>query len=174
MTAVPAFDTSTASVALLYPELTAELAVTREMLSRVPWAQSAYKPHTKSMSLGGLAAHVAQLPGFLTAMAATDVLHYKPEDFAPPPIGDTDALVALFDAECVKLHAALGGMDSARLNGSWKMMMGEQTFIDGQRAFLLRHMGINHLVHHRAQLGVYLRLLDVAIPGSYGPSADAN
>jgi uncharacterized damage-inducible protein DinB len=174
MTAVPAFDASTSPVALLYPELAAELAVTRDILSRVPWAQAAYKPHAKSMSLGALAAHVAQLPSFLTVMAATDVLHFKPEDFATPALADTDALLALFDSECSKMHAALAGLDSARLNGSWKMMMGEHVFVDGQRAFLLRHMGINHIVHHRAQLGVYLRLLDVAIPGSYGPSADTN
>lgn len=171
-TTVPAFDPSTPPVELLYPELAAELTVTREILSRVPWDQAAYKPHAKSMSLGSLATHVAQLPSFLTTMAATDVLQFRPEDFAPLPIADTNALVALFDAECSKMHTALDGMESARLNGSWKMMMGEHTFIDGQRAFLLRHMGINHLVHHRAQLGVYLRLLDVPIPGSYGPSAD--
>ncbi len=172
MTAVAFLDTSTSPVATLYPDLAAELAVTRDILSRVPWEQAAYKPHSKSMSLGSLASHVAQLPGFLTVMAVTDVLHFKPEDFTPPPISDTEGLLALFDAECVKMQAALDGLDSARLNGSWKMMMGEHAFVDGQRAFLLRHMGINHLVHHRAQLGVYLRLLDVAIPGSYGPSAD--
>lgn len=174
MTAVPAFDATTPSVALLYPELAAELAVTRDILSRVPWEQAAYKPHAKSMSLGSLATHVAQLPSFLTVMAATDVLHFKPEDFKAPVIADTTGLVALFDVECAKMHAALSGLDAARLNGSWKMMMGEHAFVDGQRAFLLRHMGINHIVHHRAQLGVYLRLLDVAIPGSYGPSADTN
>lgn len=169
MTVVPELDSP---VALLYPDLAAELAVTREILSLVPWDQAAYAPHAKSMSLGKLATHVAQLPSFLTVMAATDVLHFKPEDFAPPKLADTGALLALFDAECAKMHAVLAGMDSARLNGLWKMMMGEHAFLDGQRAFLLRHMGINHLVHHRAQLGVYLRMLDVAIPGSYGPSAD--
>ncbi len=172
MTAVAGLDVLTSPVATLYPELAAELAVTRDILSRVPWEQAAYKPHSKSMSLGSLASHVAQLPSFLTVMAATDVLHFKPEDFTPPPIANTEQLLALFDAECAKMQTALGGLDAARLNGSWKMMMGEHAFVDGQRAFLLRHMGINHLVHHRAQLGVYLRLLDVAIPGSYGPSAD--
>lgn len=172
MSAAPAVDGSTPPVALLYPELAAELAVTREILSRVPWAQASYKPHAKSMSLGSLASHVAQLPNFLTTMAATDVLDFKPEAFAPPPLASTEELVAFFDAECTKMHAALEGMDWAKLNGSWKMTMGDYTIIDNQRAFLLRHMGINHIVHHRAQLGVYLRMLDVAIPGSYGPSAD--
>lgn len=168
----PALDT-TKPVALLYPELEAELAVTRDMLSRVPWDKAAWKPHAKSMQLSALAAHVAQLPNFLTTMAATDVLDFKAEDFAPPPLTSTADLVALFDAEVAKMHEALAAMTWDKLNGSWKMVMGDQTWIDNQRAFLLRHMGINHLVHHRAQLGVYLRLLDVAIPGSYGPSADS-
>jgi uncharacterized damage-inducible protein DinB len=172
MTTAPAIDPSTAPVAMLYPDLTGELAVTREMLTRVPWEQAEYKPHAKSWTLGQLAKHVAQLPRFVATIAATDVLHYKPQEFAPAEVTDTPALVALFDAECAAMHAAFGSLDSGRLNGSWKMMMGEHALIDGQRAYLLRHMGISHLVHHRAQLGVYLRLLDVAIPGSYGPSAD--
>lgn len=172
MTAVPAFDAATSPMALLFPELNAELAVTRDFLSRVPWEQAAFKPHERSMSLRSLAAHVAQMPGFLTAMAAMDVLDFKPEDFVTPPLASTDELVALFDAECEKMHAALAGMDSARLNATWKMTMGGATLIEGQRAYLLRQMGLNHLVHHRAQLGVFLRLLNVKIPGSYGPSAD--
>ncbi len=172
MSSVPAADPTTAPLALLYPDLQAELAVTRDLLTRVPWDRADWKPHPKSMSLRSLASHVAQLPGFLTAMTAMDVLEFKPENFAPPALENTDALVAMFDVEAAKMHAVLAGLDWAGLNGSWKMTMGGHTIIDNQRAFLLRHMGINHLVHHRAQLGVYLRLLDVAIPGSYGPSAD--
>jgi uncharacterized damage-inducible protein DinB len=160
-------------LALLYPELDAELAVTRTILSIVPWEHADWKPHARSMSLRQLATHVAQLPSFATAMASMDVLQFKPEDFKPAPVTSSDELVALFDAEAEKMRAALGTLDVERLNGSWKMMMGEHTILDGQRAFLLRHMGINHIVHHRAQLGVYLRLLDVKIPGSYGPSADS-
>lgn len=157
---------------LLFPELDAELALTRAMLSLVPWEQADSKPHPRSMKLGNLATHVAQLPNFLAVMATTDVLHFKPEDFAPPAIGSTADLLALFDTESAKMHAALAQLDWVRLDASWKMMMGEHTLIDNKRGYLLRHMGVNHLVHHRAQLGVYLRLLDVKIPGSYGPSAD--
>ncbi len=163
----------TSAVPLLYPELEAELGVTRAVLACVPWDKADWKPHPKSMSLRGLATHVAQLPNFMTVMASTDVLDFKPENFAPPAVASTDELLALFDAEVVKMHAAMGAMNWTTLSGSWKMQMGGHTFIDGQKAFLLRHMGINHLVHHRAQLGVFLRLLDVAIPGSYGPSADS-
>ena len=169
MTIEPA---TTAPLALLYPELDHEMKVTRDLLALVPWERAAWKPHAKSMSLGGLASHVAQMPGFMTAISAMDELRFDPAAFAPPPIATTLELVALFDAELAKLQAALAGMDWARLGGNWKMLFGEHAIIDNQRAYLLRHMGINHLVHHRAQLGVYLRLLDVAIPGSYGPSAD--
>jgi uncharacterized damage-inducible protein DinB len=173
MPAVSPADPSTAPLALLYPDLHTELAVTRDILARVPWEQADWRPHPKSMTLRALAIHVAQLPGFLTGMTVTDVMDFKPEDFAPPPIASTDELHALFDSESAKTHAVLKGIDWAKLNGTWKMTFGGHTVIDNQRAFLLRHMGISHLVHHRAQLGVYLRLLDVAIPGSYGPSADA-
>ena len=158
--------------ALLFPEIDAELALTRAMLSLVPWEQADFKPHPRSMKLGNLATHVAQLPNFLTVMATTDVLHFKPEEFTPPAIGSTADLLSLFDTESAKMHDALTHLDWARLDGSWKMVMGEHTIIDNKRGYLLRHMGVNHLVHHRAQLGVYLRLLDIRIPGSYGPSAD--
>ena len=159
-------------IAVLYPELEAELAVTRSLLAIVPWEQAAWKPHAKSMSLGQLATHVAQLPNFTTAMANTDTLDFSPEDFKAPTLGSTAELVAMFDNEVASMRVAIGALDWTRMDGSWTMTMGGHKIVDGQRAMLIRHMGINHLVHHRAQLGVYLRLLDVKIPGSYGPSAD--
>ena len=160
------------AIAVLFPELEAELAVTRSILAIVPWDQQAWKPHTRSMSLGQLATHVAQLPNFATVMANTDAMDFKPEDFKAPTLHSTSELLSLFDAEANKMRSALNALDWKRLDGSWKMTMGGHTIVDGPRGMLLRHMGINHLVHHRAQLGVYLRLLDVKIPGSYGPSAD--
>lgn len=170
-----AMDPATANpVALLYPDLDTEMSLTRAMLAAVPWAQKDWKPHAKSMSLGGLATHIAGLPDFLTTMASMDELVFNPADWATPVLGSTDELVALFDTKLAGMQAALAGLDWARLDGNWKMTMGGHAMIDNQRGYLLRHMGINHLVHHRAQLGVYLRLLDVKIPGSYGPSADTN
>jgi uncharacterized damage-inducible protein DinB len=159
-------------VGMLYPELDAEIAATRKMLERVPFEHAEWRPHPRSMSLLQLASHVAQLPDFTTTMAATDVLAFNPEDFKTPPLKSTAELVAMFDEKVTKMRAALAALDWARLAGNWKMTMGDQVFVDGERAYLIRHMGINHIVHHRAQLGVYLRLLDVPIPGSYGPSAD--
>ena len=157
---------------VLYPDLAAEAAVTRKLLALVPMEHLDWKPHPKSMSLRALASHVAAMPGFSTAMLAMDELVFDPAAWAPKPFESGADLVAIFDAELAAMTALLAQMDGARASGNWKMTMGGYAFIDGQRAFLIRHMGINHLVHHRAQLGVYLRLLDVAIPGSYGPSAD--
>jgi uncharacterized damage-inducible protein DinB len=159
-------------VALLFPEFDAELATTRKFLALVPMEHAEWRPHGKSMTLVALAAHVAQLPDFGSAMIAMDVLHFNPADFKTPPIASTADLVALFDASAAKLRGLMAGLDLAKLAGEWRMMMGPQEFVRGQRAFLLRSMFVNHLVHHRAQLGVYLRMLDVQIPGSYGPSAD--
>ena len=172
MTARPTADPAGDPITLLFPELPMELDTTRGLLALVPWERADWQPHPRSMSLRQLATHVAQLPSFLTVMASTDTLEFKPEDFAPPQLSSTDELLALFDAEVTRMHAALVAMDWDRLNGSWKMEIGGQAVIDNQRAMLLRHMGVNHMVHHRAQLGVFLRLLDVKIPGSYGPSAD--
>jgi uncharacterized damage-inducible protein DinB len=161
-------------VSTLYPDMEAELATTRRMLERVPIEQGDWKPHGKSMSLLALASHVAQLPAFAAIIASTEVLHFNPADFGQPSLSSTADLLALFDEKAAVMRAAFAALDAERLAGTWKMMMGEHTFVEGQRAALLRTMGINHLVHHRAQLGVYLRLLDVKIPGSYGPSADTN
>jgi uncharacterized damage-inducible protein DinB len=158
--------------AMLFPELEAELAVTRKFLSLVPMDNPEWRPHGKSMTLKALAAHVAQLPDFGSAMIAMDVLNFNPEDFKTPPVSSTADLLAIFDASAAKFRDLMAGVDLAKLSGEWKMMMGTQEFVRGQRAYLLRSMFVNHLVHHRAQLGVYLRLLDVKIPGSYGPSAD--
>ncbi len=169
-----AVDSRTADpIALLYPELDAELAMTRAMLAIVPWDRADWQPHPRSGSLRQLACHVAQLPDFAMAMATMDVLHFKPEHFKTPDVRNTDELVAMFDAKAETLRGALSALDWQKLDGTWQMQMGDNVVISGQRAMLLRHMGINHIVHHRAQLGVYLRLLDVPIPGCYGPSADA-
>lgn len=159
-------------IGLLYPELEHELTTTRAMLAVVPWEHADWKPHPKSRSLRQLSCHVAQAPGFATTIAAMDVLNYDPEAFKPPMIGSASELLTYFEENAAGFRSALKALDWNKLEGNWKMQMGDRVMFDGQRGFLLRHMGINHLVHHRAQLGVYLRLLDVKIPGSYGPSAD--
>lgn len=173
MSSEAAVDTRNADpIALLFPELDAELATTRSMLSIVPWDRADWKPHPRSGSLRQLACHVAQLPDFAMTMATMDVLHFRPEDFEAPDVRNTDELVAMFDAKVATMRSALSALDWQKLDGTWKMQMGENVVIAGQRAMLLRHMGINHLVHHRAQLGIYLRLVDERVPNMYGPTAD--
>ncbi len=102
-----------------------------------------------------------------------DELVFDPTQWKPAVVDGTDALVALFDSEGATMKTALAALVWAKLDGAWRMDMNGHAVINGQRASLIRTMGINHLVHHRAQLGVYLRFLDVKIPGSCGPSADS-
>lgn len=173
MTAPALGPTTTDPVALLYPELDTELAVTRAMIALVPFEQVAWRPHAKSGTLVNVAYHLVQLLDFSMAIATLDVLEYAPASWVTPTFNSTADIVALFDTKAAQLRTVLAGLDWDRLNGSWKFVMGEHTIVGGQRALMLRHMGINHIVHHRAQLGVYLRLLEVKIPGSYGPSADS-
>jgi uncharacterized damage-inducible protein DinB len=173
MTAAAAGPTQTNPIALLFPELEMELAVTRKMLAAVPLEQAEWKPHAKSSALLALTNHLVSLLDFTKAIAAMDVLPYDPAAFKSAPITGTADLLDRFDTKAESLRAVLAQLDWARLNGQWKMTMGERVFVEGQRALMLRQMGINHIVHHRAQLGVYLRLLDVKVPGSYGPSADS-
>lgn len=160
------------AVQVLFPDIDIEAGVTRQLLALVPMDKLDWKPHPKSMTLRALASHVASLPGFTTAMAAMDVLNFDPAAWKPKAFSTSAELLGIFDEELTAMKAAVNALDTARLAGTWQMKMGDQVIVEGKRAELIRHMGINHLVHHRAQLGVYLRLLEVPIPGSYGPSAD--
>jgi uncharacterized damage-inducible protein DinB len=159
-------------IALLCADLDTELATTRKMLALVPMERADWKPHEKSMTLGALSIHLAQLPAFGSGMCATDVLVFDPVQWKPPVVTSATGLLELFDEKSASLKAMLSQQSWQTLRGTWSMEMGGARMLHGERAFMLRHMCINHLVHHRAQLGVYLRLLDVEIPGSYGPSAD--
>ncbi len=172
MTATAIDPTNTAPAALLFPEFETELAVARSMIALVPFEQADWRPHAKSMSLLGVANHLLQLLDFTRSIATMDVLPFDPAAWKTPAYSGTEALVEAFDTKAAQLRPVMAALDWDSLNGSWKMVMGEHAIVGGQRALMLRHMGINHIVHHRAQLGVYLRLLDVKIPGSYGPSAD--
>jgi uncharacterized damage-inducible protein DinB len=173
MTATAIDPTHTAPAALLFPELETELAVTRSMIALVPLQHADWRPHAKSMSLLTVANHLLQLLDFTKSIATMDVLPFDPAAWGTPAYASTEELVSAFDAKAAQLRPVMAALDWERLNGTWKMVMGEHAIVGGQRALMLRHMGINHIVHHRAQLGVYLRQLDVKIPGSYGPSADS-
>ena len=157
---------------LLYPDLASELASTRKMLERVPDGKDDWTPHEKSMSLGKLATHLAELPTFATLIFNTAELDLNTMDWTPPSIANNAERLALFDKNAAELTAALEGADWTALSANWKMMMGDQLYMQDRKSTLVRTMGISHIGHHRAQLGVFLRLLGIAIPGPYGPSAD--
>jgi len=157
---------------LLYPDLRHELATTRRVLERVPDGQSVWKPHDKSMSLGRLATHLAELPAFATTIVTTDKLDFATTKFPSNVADSSTELLALFDSLATKFSATVEGADWKTLSGTWVLCAGPQVFVSDRKATLVRTMGLNHMAHHRAQLGVYLRLLGVAVPGAYGPSAD--
>ena len=157
---------------LLYPDLAQELAMTRKMIALVPDGQDDWKPHEKSMSLAKLASHVAELPAFAKIVLSTDELDMATADMSTKVLSSTADRLALFDKVAAEFTAGVESADWAKVAGSWTLRAGPQVYLSGRKATLLRTLGISHLAHHRAQLGVYLRQLGVPIPGAYGPSAD--
>ncbi len=152
-------------------DLDRELASTRRLLERYPAGKGDWQPHEKSRSLSALATHVANIPNHgvnILTTAEMDVASRPPQ-----PSKDSAAeLLETFDAGASRLKAAVADAEPAKLSEKWTMRAGPKVFVSEPRALLMRLMVINHLVHHRAQLGLYLRLLNVPIPGMYGPSAD--
>lgn len=161
-----------ATAADLYADLDLELAATRRVLERVPFEHWDWKPHEKSFSLGRLATHLAELPRFAEAMASTEEMDMAKSPFAPAVVKSREELLALFDERSASMRRVVAALDEKRLAGHWRLRMGDMVFLDAPRSLLLRQHGISHPVHHRAQLTVYLRLLNVPVPGLYGPSAD--
>lgn len=153
-----------------------EMANTRRTLERVPDAagNAEYKPHEKSMEMGKLAMHVATLPWLGVVIMTTpnfdmaDTSHSRPERI----FQSREKSLATFDSLVAEARAALASASDATLAANWKFSFGERVISDSPRSLAFRHMFVNHLIHHRAQLGVYLRLNDVPVPGTYGPSAD--
>ncbi|MBI2797003.1 MAG: DinB family protein [Gemmatimonadetes bacterium] len=155
----------------LLPEFDQEIAQTRKMLSRVPDSLQEYRPHPKSMKLMRLAAHVARLPqwGWVT-MGSTELdLASTPQD---PPIATAAQLLTELDKEAAAMRAALAKASDAELMVPWSLRNGAAVFFTMPRLAVIRGMVLNHMIHHRAQLSVYLRLNDIPVPGMYGPSAD--
>jgi uncharacterized damage-inducible protein DinB len=159
----------------LIDEYDRELASTRKILEAIPadvdWN---YKPHPKSMSLGRLAAHVAETPGqWATSTLTKDKLEMGGGgNFVPYVVTNKEAMLAKFDAEVADARAQLEAFPPEKWEDNWKLTAGTQTYVDDTKYGVWRTWVMNHLIHHRAQLGVYLRLLDKPIPGCYGPSAD--
>ncbi|MGH9377887.1 MAG: DinB family protein [Terriglobia bacterium] len=157
------------------PEFDTEMKMTRKCLERVPEEKFGWKPHEKSSTLGKLASHVAQLPSFATMALTTESL-----DIAPPGGSKRQTLNAsarqelldAFDKNVAEARATIAAASDESLRQPWSLFAGGKTIFSSPRAGVLRTFMLSHLIHHRAQLGVYLRLNEVPVPSIYGPSAD--
>lgn len=158
----------------LLAEFKQEAATTRKLLALVPFEKGDYKPHEKSMSLNRLATHVAEIAGWWKECLVNDELDFAAGDFTPKVLNSTDDLLAMFDDYVAKSTVILNETPESEFDKNWTMRQGDMIFFTLPKAQVVRTWCLNHWVHHRAQLGVYLRLLDIPVPGSYGPSADDN
>jgi uncharacterized damage-inducible protein DinB len=159
----------------LLPEFDQEMANTRRTLERVPEGQFGWKPHEKSMTLGRLASHVAESPGWAATTIETDSLDLAPPGAPPfkPVTADTrQEVLAIFEKNIAAARAAIAGASDDHLAKPWSLLMGGKTILTLPRMSVLRTFVMNHTIHHRAQLGVYLRLNNIPLPAIYGPSAD--
>jgi uncharacterized damage-inducible protein DinB len=157
---------------LLLPELEHEFAKTRKMLERVPDGQNAFKPHHKSMPLSHLAGHVAELPEFITTVLTSPNVDMSTMSFTPYRMETMQQALAQFDQLADTTITTVKNMSDEAFQQNWILSWKGHELFNGNRYTAYREMGVNHLIHHRAQLSVYLRELGVAIPGCYGPSAD--
>ena len=156
---------------LLLLEFDEEAKKTRAMLERVPLNPD-FKPHAKSMPLGKLAPHVAQLAGFGLTILTTPEYDFSKGSIKPLPFESPAQLVKAFDEGAAQVRAAVQKTPDASWTEPWKLSFQGKTIFEGSRFLAYREMFLNHLVHHRAQLGVYLRLNEKPVPATYGPSAD--
>jgi uncharacterized damage-inducible protein DinB len=159
----------------LIAEYGRETAKTRKILEAIPAdADFAYKPHPKSMSLGRLAGHIVETAGqWATSALALDKLEFPADHkFEPYIPASKEALLKRFDKETAEAKAVLNDFAPQKWDENWKFVAGGQAWIDESKYRVFRNWVLDHLIHHRAQLGVYVRLLDQPLPGTYGPSAD--
>jgi uncharacterized damage-inducible protein DinB len=160
---------------LLVPEFDAEIATTRRVLERVPDGRGEWKPHDKSFPMAHLAQLVARLPGWTTMMLARDELDIAPVDgprFPGYSIETTATLLAELDRNAAAAREALQRTTDDDFQKPWTLKKAGTVMMTQSRYQMLRSMVLNHLVHHRAQLGIYLRLVDLPVPQMYGPTAD--
>ena len=157
------------------PEFDFEMAATRRTFERLPDGELGWKPHPKSLALGELATHIAQIPHWVPLVMQQDSLEMQPAG-APAPRAELRRsradVLAVFDRHVAAARAAIAGAEEARFRETWSLLKGGKTVFRLPRSAALRSFILNHTIHHRAQLGVYLRMLDVPVPSIYGPSAD--
>ena len=155
----------------LLPEFDLEMANTRKSLERVPDGKSNWKPHPKSTTLNGLATHLATIGQWAEAIVGQDSFDVAS---APPqsPLKTKAEILAAFDKSAATARKAIAGASDEQLMKPWSLRSGGKTIFTLPRVAVLRSFVMNHTIHHRAQLGVYLRLNNVPVPSIYGPSAD--
>ncbi|HZS07863.1 MAG TPA: DinB family protein [Blastocatellia bacterium] len=159
----------------ILPEFDQEMANTRRTLERVPEDKFDWKPHEKSTAMGGLATHLANLPSWVVYAIERDSLDIAPPGEPPlrlPPANSRNEILEAFDRNIAAARAAIAGASDEHLLKPWSLLSGGRTVLTLPRIAVLRSFVMNHTIHHRAQLGVYLRLNDVPVPSLYGPSAD--
>lgn len=156
----------------LVSEVREEAAITKRVLERVPADKLAWKPHAKSMSLGQLALHIATVPGALAKITQGDSFDALQANFVPPQPGSVQEILAAHEQSAREAEQYLQGMTDQKAQGQWRLMKGKQELFARPRIQVLRSIMLNHWYHHRGQLSVYLRLLDVPVPVIYGRSAD--
>ncbi len=159
----------------LLPEYDQEMAGVRKTLERVPDDKLSWKPHDKSMSMQQLASHIANLPNWTVLSLKQDQFDMNPPDGEPattPQANSQQELLEFFDKNSTAARAAIAAAADEDFRKDWSLLSGGHTFFTMPKIAVYRLFVMNHIIHHRAQLGVYLRLNDVAVPALYGPSAD--
>ena len=156
----------------LIGELVHESANTRKILERVPTDKLNWLPHEKSMKLGRLAKHIADLPAWIDRIINAEEFDFATAKFNHEPPASTEDILHLFDERLASAVNVLGSASDENLNSMWTMRRGEHVMFQLPKKVALRSLAYNHAYHHRGQVSVYLRLLNVPVPGMYGPSAD--
>ena len=154
-------------------ELEHEAKTTRRLLERVPTDKLEWAPHQRSMTLGQLTLHIAQVPGNIAGFMTQPVMQ-MPGGFKQAAATSTDEVLSTFDQSLSKARHILDGFDDATINSTWTLKAGDKTIMAMPHLSVIRSILLNHWYHHRGQLSVYLRELDVPLPSIYGPSADEN
>jgi len=158
-------------IQIFLKEMNQEAEITRKMLERVPDDKYDWKPHRKSMTIRSLATHIAELPTWVSMTLHTSELDFATSPYQPVAISSTADLLSYFEKSLAEGRSDLEKAKEEELSKNWVLRNGDEIYSSSSKAEVIR-MTYNQIVHHRAQLGVYLRLLDIPIPGSYGPSAD--
>jgi uncharacterized damage-inducible protein DinB len=153
-------------------ELAHEAGTTRRLLDRIPQPHLGWKPHEKSMTLGRLATHIAEIPGWVGSIVEKDEFDVGVGGYVPPTIASVAEIVAMFDRNVAAAKEALKRQSNDRLLANWQLKKNGQLVVEMPRLGMVRSFLMNHVIHHRGQLSVYLRLQNVPLPSIYGPTAD--